>query len=467
MNDIGPAKQTVPATSPVNWKLLLELLRKGLLIPVIGPELLCIPHEDDPAARLYDLWGQELADLRGMKMPAGDAETPLLYRVTNLMSVDKKLKGEFAYDIHEVIRERHWSLPSSLLQLAEITDFPIYLTTTIDHLLEAALKEAHRTRDPQVIAFKPGGKAIDNDLPRDFVPGQRPVVFHLFGRTTSTDPDAFAATEDALIEFSWALIDHDDSPKNLYDFLGKKTILLLGCNFPDWLDRFFIHALTGKRDINIWYISEYQMAGLHDFLDRKGAKSPSLQSPATFVAELYRRWQAGDGSDRSETGNPSKFGAVFISYAKEDQAAALAIRKQLEAAHIDTWMDESGLEPGVEFQEEIRDNIYKASFFLPLVSRSLNLEGSGRLGRFVFREWKWAEDAAEERLKDDRFLQPVVIDNTPPGATFIDRPYRDMQWTSLQGGALPQNFIDFVKKGFRHFCKDNKVNRAEGLHEPG
>lgn len=455
MNETDLAKPTTPSTSPVSerdWRQLLTLMRQGLLIPVIGPELLCIPYEGAPSARLYDLWGQELAELRHMEMPQRDKEIPLLYRVTNLMSIDpRKPKGDFAYDIDDVIRERPWPLPPPLLQLAEITDFPVYLTTTIDHLLEAALLKAHRTREPKVIAFRPGGKASDNDLPHAFVAAPQPVVFHLFGRTTSTDRDAFAATEDALIEFSWALIDHDDSPKNLYEFLGKKTILLLGCNFPDWLDRFFIHALTRKREIDVWYVSEYQMAGLHDFLERKQAQLPLLQSPVTFVAELYRRWKQGQGSCRSETGTASKFGAVFISYVREDQEAARVIRKQLDAAGIDTWMDESSLEPGVEFQEEIRDNIHKASFFLALISRSLNLEGSGRVGRFVFREWKWAEDAAEDRLKDDRFLQPVVIDNTPPGATFVDRPYRDMQWTSLQDGILPQAFIDFVRKGLRRY----------------
>jgi hypothetical protein len=192
------------------------------------------------------------------------------------------------------------------------------------------------------------------------------------------------------------------------------------------------------------------MAGLQDFLARKKAKLPEPQSPLAFVAELNRRWQQGAGAHRPVNGI-SKHGAVFISYANEDRAAAILIRKQLEDANIDTWMDESGLEPGAELQEVIRDNIDNASFFLALISNALDLESSIRPGRFVLREWKWAETAAEARHKYEDFLQPVVIDDTPPGATFIDHPYRDKHWVSSKDGVLPPEFIDFIKKGIRRF----------------
>ena len=455
MNDIEFPNLNVPATSTLSereWTKLLTLIGEGRLVPVIGPELLCVPRGAVPAARLYDLWGQALAEQHGVEMPPGDEETPLLYRIANRLSVNPDIPfGDLEYDINDLICNPSWPMPLSLLQLAEIDDFPIYLTTTIDHLLETALLNARGTPEaPQVIAFKRGGSILNNDLPSDFIPGKRPVVFHLFGRTC-TDRDGFAATEDALIEFSWALIDQDYAPKNLYDFLRKKTLLLLGCNFPDWLDRFFIHALTRKPEsqIGVMYVSEYSMGGLHDFLRRKRASLPAPQSPMVFVAELHRRWKQGL-VHRPES-RACKHGAVFISYAREDRATALAIRTQLETANIDTWMDESGLEPGAEFQEVIRDNIDKASFFLALISRSLNLEGSSRLGRFVLREWKWAEKAGELRPRDHHFLQPVVIDNTPPGAEFVERPFRDLHWSSLKDGALPQEFIDFVKLGIRRF----------------
>jgi len=455
MNDIDPPGKASPSLSPLRdreWDKLLSTMRKGDLIPVIGSELMTVPGESGSQVRLYDLWGQTLAEQRSIPLDRGDEDAPLLYRVANRLSVDPDMPlGDLEYDINDVICNNAWPMPQALQQLAKITDFPIYLTTTVDHLLESAL--AQERGAPLSIAFKRGGGAADTDLPESFEPRQRPTVFYLFGKSC-TDRDAFAATEDALIDFSWALIDQTYAPSRLYDFLRDKTLLLLGCNFPDWLGRFFVHALTRKSDagILVMYVSERRMTGFCDFLRRKKARPPVTQSPAAFVAEMHRRWRTGQGLRPSmESVKP---GAVFISYAREDLDIARKVRAQLDHANVDTWMDESGLEPGDEFKPVIRENIEKASFFLALISRSLDIHGQDHLGRFVLREWKWAEDAAEARLTDDRFLQPVIVDDTKPDAGFLDRPFRGLavtNWTRLENGELPASFIDSVKRGIRRF----------------
>jgi hypothetical protein len=471
MSDIGinealstpasPLSQTSPLTER-DWDKLLALMADGLVVPVIGPELLCVPWGEQPAARLYDLWGRALAQQRDLAVKQGSEETPLLYRVANQLSVYSKMQsGDLEYEMDRVIRGQRWPLPESLRQLAAIRDFPVIVTTTIDHLMEAAITEGRGPLEaPLQVVFTRSGNAVSNDLPKDFVPRGRPTVFHLFG-ATCYDPGKFAVTEDMLIEFSWALIDQEYAPKRLYDFLRGKTILLLGCDFPDWLERFFIHALTRRADAPaVWYVSGCHLSGLHDYLERRNAHLLPPQSPVDFVAELHRRWQGRQSSDTRPAAGPgpgttrgeSKLGAVFISYAQEDRAAAAAIKAQLEAAHVDTWMDDSGLEPGAEFQPVIRDNIHKASFFLAIISRALDLESSDRPGRFVLKEWKWAEDENRERPKDHNFLQPVVVDDTPPGADFIDRPFRDeLHWTGLRDGRLPQKLIDRFNRGIRRF----------------
>ena len=453
MNDTEitrPPSPTSPLFREREWDKLLTMIGEKRVIPVIGPELLCVRWEEKPAVRLYDLWGQALARQRGIDAAYLAEETPLLYRITNQLSVSPDIPlGDLECDVNDVVRDPVWPLPKSLRQLAEIRDFPLYVTTTIDHLLEAALGEVREAREEVLsIIFKRRGDKAGNDLPRNFVPGRQPTVFHLFG-ATCVDPDGFAATEDALIEFSWALLD-DYAPKRLYDFLYRKTLLLLGCDFPDWLARFLIHALTQRHNaqIELIFVSECRQSGLRDFLRRKRASLPPPQSPVNFVAELHRRWQARPPLERR---NDAKVGAVFISYARENQAAAMAIRAQLEQAGIDTWMDESGLEPGVEFQHVIRDNLSRVSFFLAIISRALDLDATHRPGRFVLREWKWAEKVSEERRRDDCFLQPLVVDDTPSGAEFIDRPFRDLHWTRLQDGKLPQEFLDFLKRGIRRY----------------
>lgn len=447
------------------WDKLLNTIDERRVVPVIGPELLCVERESN-AEFLYDVWGRVLAEQAGLEVQTRN-ETPLLYQVCNQLSLDqRKSLCDLAIDVDYVIRREPWPMPSSLAKLAQIDSFPLFVTTTIDHLLERALQEEHPnlSTPARQIAFRPGGNSNEIDLPEKFTGGREPVVFHLFGATNS-DPDGFASTEDALIEFSWSLIDQDYAPRRLYDFLRGKTVMLLGCNFPDWLERFFIHALTTRRPdskIRIMFVAENREPGLVEFLQRKRAVVLSPVSPIAFVDELHRRWQSRIAKDparklrgiehRDLGGESMKRGAVFLSYAREDKATVAAIKAQLEAANIDVWMDESGLEPGDEFQQAIHDNIKGASFFVAVISRAANPEAwKGRFGRFFLREWHWAVETNGERPSDDRFLQPVVIDDVPPGADFVERPFRDLHWTSLRDGKLPEEFIQLLSHGIRRF----------------
>ena len=454
-----------PPLNDREWDKLINLIAEGNVVPVVGPELLLV---DDPAGprSLYDVWGQTLGEQAGLAPPPGTTAPPL-YSVTNQLSQTQN-GSDLAYDIDEVIRRRPWPVPGSLRQLAGIGRFPLLITTTVDHLLKQAFDEARpgKPSNVQQVFFTPRGVKSRIDLPENFGFGGSRCLFHLFGATASVE-GAFAKTEDDLIEFSWSLLDQQYAPERLYDYLKQKTVLLLGCNFPDWLGRFFLHALSaGRHDaaLNIYYVSARSEPGLDAYLRRRRAKIIPPGSPPAFLEELHRRWlAAGYGAEADEepapepaaTGTPAtaesfKRGAVFLSYCKEDRDAVAGVRAQLEAANVDTWMDESALEPGDEFQRVIHENIRNASFFLAVISRSL--DNPDKPSRFIWREWKWAEDISLERRKDDRFLQPLVIDATPPGAAYIDPPFRDLHWTIRgQDGRLSDDFVTFLGQGIRRF----------------
>jgi len=464
--------QTIPSSSRCTknereWDKLINLVLERCVVPVIGTELLSI-EQDGRDVLLYDIWGRALLEsYPDLEVSPVDEKAPLLYQVTNRRSLVQNA-GELAYDIDDVIRRQPWPIPEGLRKLAAINSFPLYITATIDHLMVAALKaeQADTCRRVNQIVFTPRGTKSQVDLPEDFAETAIPTVFHLFGATGPVE-GTFAKTEDDLIVYSWSLLNQQYAPQRLYDYLQQKTILLLGCNFPDWLGRFLVHALNAgqqEASINIYRVSNHRVPGLEGYLRRKRAKIFPLQSPASFIAELYQRWlekkpdvtispaQTSAAPDPSFV--PFKHGSVFLSYAREDRPVVSRIKAQLEAANIDTWMDESDLEPGDNFRQVIHDNIRNASFFIAIISRSLNDldQQERRLGRFVWREWKWAVDANMERRQADRFLQPLVIDDTPAGAPFVEPPIRDFShWTKLWDERLPDEFIQFLSRGIRSF----------------
>jgi hypothetical protein len=438
------------------WDKLTNLVLERCVVPVIGPELLTW-QEDGEEQSLYSACGKKLADQAGLAFP-GDREHHALYDVANLLSL-KQNSGDLAFDIDDVMRRNPWPIPEVLRKLAEISSFSLYVTTTIDHLFEKALEDARGpNQEIENIVFTPRGVKSRIDLPNNFGPTSATVLYHLFGASSAVS-DTFAKTEDDLIEFSWSLLDQQYSPDNLYDYLQRKTVLLLGCSFPDWLARFFIHALNGRRPqetINIYYVNQRCETGLADFLMRRRAKVITTESAVDFATKLHRLWKERSASHSAaalaapEAQTDFKSGAVFLSYASEDRARVREIRAQLEAANIDTWMDERALQPGDEFEQSIRENIRRAAFFLVIISRSLD-QPSRALGGYVLKEWKWGEDAALERHKEDVFLQPIVIDDTPSGARFVDSPYRDLHWTRLRDGKLPPEFIDLLSRGIRKY----------------
>jgi hypothetical protein len=139
------------------WDRLINMVLGGRVVPIIGPELLRI-ERDSQAEFLYDTWGRVLAEQAGLQIPTLDG-TPLLYRVSNQLSFDQTRSFcDLAVDVDYVIRRQPWPMPAALAKLAQIDSFPLFITTTVDHLLERALQEGRPDliRPARQISFRPG-----------------------------------------------------------------------------------------------------------------------------------------------------------------------------------------------------------------------------------------------------------------------------------------------------------------------
>ena len=65
---------------------------------------------------------------------------------------------------------------------------------------------------------------------------------------------------------------------------------------------------------------------------------------------------------------PQLFGAVFLSHASEDDAAALRIAAALRAAGIEVWLDRSDLKGGDAWDQRIRQQLRDCTLFIPVLS---------------------------------------------------------------------------------------------------
>ncbi|MDI1320174.1 MAG: toll/interleukin-1 receptor domain-containing protein [bacterium] len=100
--------------------------------------------------------------------------------------------------------------------------------------------------------------------------------------------------------------------------------------------------------------------------------------------------------------------AVFLSYAREDAAAAKRIAEALRAFGVEVWFDQSELRGGDSWDQKIRTQIKTCALFMPIVSGRTEERTEG----YFRREWKLAVDRTHDMAGGRSFIVPIVIDDT-------------------------------------------------------
>ncbi len=135
-------------------------------------------------------------------------------------------------------------------------------------------------------------------------------------------------------------------------------------------------------------------------------------------------------------------GAVFLSYASEDAAAAQRICEALRASGIEVWFDQSELRGGDAWDAMIRRQIKSCALFIPIISSNSHARAEG-----YFRlEWKLAVDRSHLIAPDKPFLVPVVIDQTRDNDLRVPDRFRELQWTPLPEGETSPAFVQRVAR---------------------
>jgi outer membrane immunogenic protein len=161
------------------WDDLLNYIEEKRVIPIVGPELLRV--EVDGGSRLLYEW---LAEKLAARLAVDLRSLPQPYTLNDVVCWVLASRGrrEEAYTrLRTILRETTFAVPRALRQLAQITDFDLFVTTTFDPLLEQAIN-AERfagAASTEVIAYSPNRVA---DLTVEREQQTRPVVYHLLGR---------------------------------------------------------------------------------------------------------------------------------------------------------------------------------------------------------------------------------------------------------------------------------------------
>jgi TIR domain len=420
----------------IAWKRLIRQIKDGMVVPVIGPQLMlgpdgCVSRQAELAMKLRQRYAQPLRERYRL---AADAPLPdfALPRFRELNAVVGELKGaqvnlqDVYGDISELIQElstgRELAVPEPIEQLAAIADFRLLVTLTPDDMLARCLRKRVAVNEIVHSPYLPSSDS--GDLPTDWRDRQNEVqLLYLFGKACTAP--MFAIHDEDVLEYAHNVIARGSHARERFiGELRSRNLLLLGSNFPDWLSRFFLRAtsplrLMSEKPKRDWLIQEDRPEeSLTLFLSSFSRDTEVLadMSPRAFVNELYQRWKAEQPvvtlGQPPEPAEDAEQGALFfVSYCRQtDAPAAAALVEALRAPPFsvgarEIWFDRNVIEPGDRFQKSILDGIRSCRYFVPLISKASDQIPE----KFFRREW-YAAMKREEGIMGEAFVLPMIVD---------------------------------------------------------
>ncbi|MES2404681.1 MAG: toll/interleukin-1 receptor domain-containing protein [Pseudomonadota bacterium] len=434
------------------WDDLLNYIEEHRVIPIIGPDLLRV--QTDSGLRPLYVW---LAEKLATRLSVDTSELPQPLTLNDVMCswLGQRGRREEAYTrLRSIMREVQFEPPMPLRQLAQITDFDLFVTTTFDPLLENAINLERHGGQPsaEVIAYSPNRVA---DLPAERAELQRTVVYHLLGRLSASP--TYVLSDEDMLEFICALQSEHLTPEKLFHELEHNHLLLIGSDFSNWLARLFLRMakrkrLSDPRDVTEVFADDHtlQDGRLVAFLQQVSVRTRVYGGAESFVAELHQRWSARQrptqASSASGTGAPQRFlpparempeNAIFISYAREDLPAVQRLKAGMDEAGLTTWFDLDRLESGDDYDRKIHANIARCSFFVPVISATTQR----RHEAYFRREWSYAVDRARNIAEGAVFVLPVCIDDTQEANALVPEHFKAVHMTRLAGGESTPEFL--------------------------
>jgi hypothetical protein len=395
----------------INWPLFLDLLKDHQIVPVIGSELILVKDEKTEDIRpLYDY----LTDILSDKYKINPENL-------NFKEFILRLKKEPSFSLNIIsskigeIKQKNILKLDHLCKLALVMDFPFFISTTIDDVFESVLKKERGVETVAEIDYML--HFASNTMPPNLLNKKTSTaVFKILGNICQPGMNC-ALTEEAILENIYSLKDNQRADYLHQNIVGK-SLLFLGCDFPDWLLRFFIRTVSNEpysssqvskiiadnyiqKDLKLSFFLTQFHTQIYHWSDER------FMNPLEFIDKLYDNWKT-----YMQDSIPVRYeGTVFLSFNHADVEIVRSVKKEMKAQGLDVWMDEDKLQSGDTYDSLIKDKIIKCAAFIAFISQnSLN-------EKTYTNKYEWDMAMSRRKVREDEslsnsFLKPVIIDET-------------------------------------------------------
>lgn len=384
------------------------------VVPIIGENLIQVVTEEGRMnIREYVL--AKLAPKLGVSEFQNFSQVEDVIRDNNARTRNAGDVTDIYYEIYEVLKYAEISVPDFVVKMFSNCDFPLILTTSYANGLDKALQ----LPSSKICVYN---KNMSSDVSKADILSNTSVLYYLFGKLGITKR-SFKVTEDDLLDYLHCWHNNDTRPLNLSEFLSDKFLLVLGCNYPNWLFRFFWHSIRNFTIVpstpemqGVVTVATNKDEELMTFLSR--VQTSVYRNAEDFITEFITRYSSRHSTDRTSSGYAiptidqgaatSTFD-IFISYAEEDFDKAHQVAEHFNRLGASVWFDKDRLTIGENYETTIKDMITNCKRFVPILSKTTLIQGR----RFFKREWSWAKEESEYRLSEP-YISPIVIDDINP-----------------------------------------------------
>ena len=441
-----------------NWELLLEAIDGKRVIPIIGDDFFYLV-EDGEEITVTDYLVSRLSQKFNVKDSSPDfsaiADAIELENFMNKKIRFVNMQTDIYYEINQLLQSKTILVKESLHKLLSLNKFPLILTTSFIPGLELLLSQ----NGCECLSLS-YDKSADSDLNVSVNNASGVLIYYLFGRCSKIKK-SYMVTEEDLLEYMHLWHEQDARPPKLTKYLANKFLMVLGCNYPNWLFRFFWHSIRNfsltpsdqtdrimemmQAIVSVDKVKED--ADLHRFLSR--IHTSIYSNSGDFIDELADHWDSyskeksvDDSSDESRPVQTDESDDidVFISYANEDKETARHLSEILTRLGANVWFDDRELILSEKYEAEIRSAIARAKRFMPVLSATTLIEKP----RFFRKEWAIAHSVMDDRFGLP-FFAPITVDESDPKDIRIPEAFRKCHIISMQSADVELQLKKFVR----------------------
>jgi hypothetical protein len=355
----SPKSSTAMSLAPRQWNNLVEALKNGSCVVLLGP---AISTAEDGVPPLSHQFAENLIKELDKEKISYDKKysdnlTYIMQRFTTIPNVAPSDPGYEAKKFYESHKGKFNSIQKTLAELP----FNLIINTSPDDSIFHAFKQAgkfeamyayYNYRKEQKYEF-----AASTDK-------EAPLIFNLFGHYENAM--SLVLTESDQVEFMKNVIrDQPPLPPKLIGQLDShKTYLFLGFDWEQWNLRLLLEGLNLQREAQVLAHSRSDVPlrdMTRDFYQSSFQFSFITDNILTFVQELQQKFNA---ENKEETTTQK---SVYIVSDPKDESFRDELAKNLKPLALDI-KHEGTIDPGTDREEAIKEGINKADIILLMVS---------------------------------------------------------------------------------------------------